>query len=202
MLKFIFNELAGKEISEKQEQILSLVFQLLHTFEEDEIEPPSSMVALQTSICGHKFPQVVSSSINCFGLKHGCFSDAIKFIKNDYKSDNNIYSGFGHPKYKKQDPRVLKVLNLIRKIDYSSKHINQSINFSIENNIPINIGGITACILLDIGCDETTADYFLIISRCLGFAKIHQKVKKEKIKFGNSYEAAKQYNTKYKIKWT
>jgi citrate synthase len=195
LIKFILLELTGKEISEKQEKILELIFQELYTFKESELEPPSSMVAFQACICGNKFPQIVASAINCFGEKHGCFSDALKFIKNDFPLDNKRFSGFGHPKYKEEDPRATKIIKYAKELNYKNDYLMKAVNFSIVNNIPINIGGVAACVLLDCGCEEIAADYFLIAARTLGFAKICQLVKSKKIKFGNSYETPKAYNS-------
>lgn len=194
-LQSYFLKLTGHKICAKQEKILNCIFEELYTFKDDELEPPSSQVAVLTSACGQSLPQVLANSINCFGVYHGCFSDALEFILKNYKTEKNYYPGFGHPKYKENDPRVDTCLELVNKINYESLNINNSLKFAHDTGLPLNLGGFTACILLDCGCSVHNADLFPIICRSLGFTKIYEHSKINKIRFSSGYDIIKKYNS-------
>jgi len=192
--KSLFYTLNRKEITDNQDKLLNFIAEKIFTFEQDEIEPPSSMIALQATTCGQKLPQVLASSINTFGVHHACFSDALQFIIDDYKTTKKYYPGFGHPKYKDFDPRTKWTLEKAAIIGYSSANIQNSVKYAHDVGLPLNIGGLTACILLDCGCNVYNADIFPIICRSVGFTLIHQRAKQEKIKFSSSYDIITKYN--------
>lgn len=190
----LFFKLNNKKITKVQARILEFLANELFSFEFDEIEPPSSMVALCSSSCGQKLPQVLASSINVFGVHHACFSDIYDFIIDDFKTTKKIYLGFGHPKFKQKDPRTTKVLRKIKSLNYKSKNIEKACQFSKKIGLPLNIAGLTACILIDCGCNKYNIDLFFIICRSVGFTMIHQKAKSKKIKFSSTYDIIKKYN--------
>jgi len=193
-IKNVLYKLNGKHISDVQNEILEYLADQLFSFDEDEIEPPSSTIALCASACGKKLPQVLSSSINVFGTHHACFTDIYNFIINDYNTNSKIYPGFGHPKFKKQDPRTKKVLNKIKKLNYKSANIEKACRFSKKNKLPLNIAGLTTCILMDCGCNIYNIDLFFIMCRSVGLTMIHQKSKIKQIKFSSTYDIIKKYN--------
>ena len=190
----LFLKLNNKQITSEQNKLLEFIAAELFTFEDDEIEPPSSMIALQATACGQKLPQVLASSINTFGVHHACFSEALQFIINGYKTDKKYYPGFGHPRYKDFDPRTKRVLEKALIINYSNDNIQKSCEYSHAVGLPLNIGGLTACVLLDCGCNVYNADLFPIICRSVGLTLIHQNAKQEKIKFSSSYDIIRKYN--------
>lgn len=194
-LKSILLKLNNSEINEVQNEILEYLALELITFNDDEIEPPSSLIALQASACGQKLPQVISSSINVFGIHHACFSDIAKFILNNFKTNEKIYPGFGHPKYKNHDPRTEKVLKKINSLHYKSENIDKCQKFSHAVGLPFNIAGLTTCILLDCGCNIYNIDMFFIICRTVGLTMIYQKTKEKNIKFSSSYDIVRKYNS-------
>ena len=87
-----------------------------------------------------------------------------------------------------------RTLEKIATLNYSSVNIQNSCNFAKQVNLPLNIGGLTACILLDCGCNVYNADIFPIICRSVGFTLIHQKAIHKKIKFSSSYDILQRYN--------
>lgn len=192
--KSLFYKLNNKEITDDQEILLNSIAEELFTFDDDEIEPPSSMIALQATACGQKLPQVIATSINTFGVHHACFSESMQFILDSYKTNKKYYPGFGHPKYKDYDPRTKRILEKAQIMSHSSTNIQKSCDFAHAVGLPLNIGGLTACILLDCGCNIYNADVFPIICRSVGFTLIHQKAKQEKIKFSSSYDIIRRYN--------
>lgn len=195
--------LIDKTISKKEKQILCFFAESFFTFEEDEIEPPSSMIVLMSTICGSKYPQVISSSINSFGEKHFCFEKICEDILNCINTSKIPYHGFGHPKYKTGDPRVQKILKFMSHIKYIKKNnvlymIDLDQNFSKQKNNAkvqrLNIGGLFAAFLIDIGFNKNNISYMPIIIRMIGMTNIYQKVKNKQIKFGNAHEAIIKYS--------
>ena len=79
-------------------------------------------------------------------------------------------------------------------INYSNNNIQKSCQYSHAVGLPLNIGGLTACVLLDCGCNVYNADLFPIICRSVGLTLIHQNAKQEKIKFSSSYDIIRKYN--------
>lgn len=191
----VFYELNDVHITNEQNKILEYLAKELFTFQDDEIEPPSSVIALHATACGQKLPQVLSSTINVFGVHHACFSDICKFILNDFKTNDKIYPGFGHPRYKNSDPRVDKVLDKINELNYKSTNIQKACDFSHSVGLPLNIAGLTTCILLDCGCNIYNIDLFFILCRSVGLTKIYQKTNEKKIRFSSSYDIVTKYNS-------
>lgn len=194
-LEMLFLKLNGYPISKKQALLLTKIFEEFYTFHDDELEPPSSQIVALSSSCGMKLPQVLSCGLNSWGEYHGCFSEAANLILNEYRSKKPYYAGFGHPKYKDEDPRVIAVLLYAKKIKYNSINIINSCEFSKRIKLPLNFGGLMACILLDCGCTLHTIDAFPIICRIIGWSIIHNKVKQYKIPFDSGYEVIKRYNS-------
>lgn len=194
-LQSLFLKLNGYPISKKQCLLLTKIFEEFYTFHDDELEPPSSQIVALSSSCGMKLPQVLSSALNSWGEYHGCSSEAAKLILNDYRSKKPYYAGFGHPKYKDAEPRVTAVLNYAKRIRYSSTNIKNSTYFASKIKLPLNFGGLMACVLLDCGCTVHNIDAFPIICRMIGWTIIHSKVKQYKIPFDSGYEVIKRYNS-------
>lgn len=194
-LQMLFLKLNGYPISKKQALLLTKIFEEFYTFHDDELEPPSSQIVALSSSCGVKLPQTLSSALNSWGEYHGCFSEAANLILNDYRSKKSYYAGFGHPKYKTEDPRVTAVLSYAKKIKYNSVNIKNSTEFAAKIKLPLNFGGLMACVLLDCGCNIHNIDVFPILCRMIGWTIIHSKVKQYKIPFDSGYEVIKRYNS-------
>ena len=166
---------------------------LMHSFDLEELLPASSMIAFLMTGCGLDHPQVLSSSINCFGKNHYCFTDMATFMLNDFKTDQKFYPGFGHPVFKQEDPRVKAIIDLLRELKHKSPTLNKALKFSSEKNISLNIGGICTAILIDCGFDAHNINYFPIISRMLGISLIYKKLKNNKARFATSLDSIDKY---------
>lgn len=187
-IDFICLKLINKKISSKEKHILYFFAESLYEYNDGDLlqlEPPSSMVTLMTAICGNKYPQVISSSINCFGQKHFCFEDVAEAIEKKYK-DYNYYPGFGHPLYKENDPRVVKCLEFIKIKKYEGKFVQQITEFSNKQKLCLNIAGLITAFLMDLGFTKYNISYFPIIIRMIGMTKIYEKAKKNKLKVFSS----------------
>ncbi len=188
----VCSELTNKKISTTNKNILIRFCENFLEFHDDELEPPSSMISLLTSSCGNKYPQVISNTINCFGFKHFCFEDMAKFLIDDYEN-YKIWPGFGHPKYKNEDPRVKSCLDFMNGVQYQGFYVSKILSLQSKTKHPLNIGGLFTAFLLDVGFTEKNISYFPIIIRCIGITKIYQK--SNNIKFQSSYEVIKEFNS-------
>lgn len=194
-IDFISLKLINKKISPQEKQILYFFAEVLYEYDDGDLlqlEPPSSMVTLMLSVCGNKYPQAISSSINCFGQKHFCFEDVAEAIEKGYQN-YKYYPGFGHPLYKKEDPRVIKCLKFIEAKKYESKFIHQIVEFSNKQKICLNIAGLITAFLMDLGFTKYNISYFPIIIRMIGMTNIYEKAKKNKLKVFSS-KAIKEFS--------
>jgi hypothetical protein len=191
LIDFICFKLIGKTPTEKEKKILLVFFECFYDFSEDSIEPPSSMVALLTASCGMKYSQVLSNTLNCFGEKHFCFEDMAEAILKDFDG-YKIAPGFGHPKYKKVDPRTEQCISSIKSEKYEGKYTNRIIEFSKTFKSVLNIGGLFTAFLLDLGFNVKNISYLPIIARIIGVTKIYQK--SDNVKFDNAYDTIYKFN--------
>ena len=191
LIDFITLKLINRKITDKEKQILLLFFDCFYDFSEDSIEPPSSMVALLTTSCGMKYPQVLSNTLNCFGEKHFCFEHIAEAILKDFNG-YKIFPGFGHPKYKKEDPRTKLCISLIREQKYKGEYTNKVIEFSRTLKPVLNIGGLFTAFLLDLGFSSKNVSCIPIIARIIGITNIYQKA--NNINFGNPYDTIYKFN--------
>lgn len=191
LIDFICLKLINKTITDKEKKILLGFFDCFYDFSEDSIEPPSSMVALLTISCGMKYPQVVSNTVNCFGKKHFCFEDIAEAILKNFEG-YKTFPGFGHPKYKKEDPRAKRCISLIQQEKYQGEHINRIILSSKKIKPVLNIGGLFTAFLLDLGFTVKNISYLPIVARMIGITNIYQK--SDNIEFCNPYDTIYRFN--------
>jgi citrate synthase len=192
-VNFAVQKLINKKLNKKQRKLLNILFEIFHTMEFNELTPASSMICFMMSGAGLDFPQVVSSSVNCFGKNHGCFTKMAQFMLGGFKTNEKYYPGFGHSIYKKEDPRVKFLIEKIMDLKLKCPTVQKCIKFSQKKKITLNIGGASVAILLDLGFDEDSVNYFPIISRMLGWLLIYKKIKRNKIKFITSLDSIEKY---------
>lgn len=192
-INYAVKKLTNKKITKNEEKLLNYLLNILYQFEYDELMASSSMIAFLMTGAGLDYPQVISSSINCFGKNHLCFTEMAEFILNGYKTDLKYYPGFGHPIFKKEDPRIIAITSKMQKLKIQSKNLEQSFVFAKEKNICLNIGGCCVAILLDLGFDKYTINYFPSISRILGLSLIYKKVKQNNLRFATSKDSIEKY---------
>jgi len=193
IVDFICLKLNGKKCTKNQKKVLNLLFQNLYSFETNELLPNSSMIAYLMTGCGLDYPQVLSSAINSFGDAHLPVTKICQFIMNDFQNNEKYYPGFGHPVYKTIDPRVNRLVKLVKKLKIKSVYIDKCLKFSEEKNICFNIGGFSGAFLIDIGFDIYSANYISIISRMLGLSMIYKKSKQNKLRFATSLDNIDKY---------
>jgi len=96
-----------------------------------------------------------------------------EFVKEKIESKKTIY-GYGHKVYKDKDMRVVEILEICKKLNYKSKFLDFVL--LIENEIEkvkgkkliLNIDGLIAAILLEMGFDSSVGKGIFIIGRVPG----------------------------------
>jgi len=192
----IFEKLNDKKLNKKEVKLLNFILQKLFIFEDNNLRPPSSMITMLSTSCGLDYPQIIASTVNTFGIKHFCITQTAEFILNNFQTENIHYPGFGHPEYKNGDPRVHEIIRFLKTNKIKSEKFTKLIEFGLNQKIHPNILGASVAVLLDLGCDIHTINYFPIISRMVGFTLIYKKAKIKKIKFNDSYKSIGKFDTK------
>ena len=96
-----------------------------------------------------------------------------EFVTKALKHKKIIY-GFGHKIYKQEDPRVKVLLKICQELKYTSQHIDKALEIekTIEQQkdkkICLNIDGLIAAILLEMGFSPNIGKGFFIIGRVPG----------------------------------
>jgi len=192
-ISFAIEKLTDKKLKKNEIKLLNFIFNILHTYDANELMPASSMIAFMMGGCGLDYPQVLSSAINSFGGNHFCFTKMAEFIINNFKTNDKYYPGFGHPIFKNADPRVEAILEKLIELKCNCPTIYKCLEFSKKSKLPLNIGGASVAILLDFGFDKNTINYFPIISRMLGITLIYKKIKNNNLRFATSLDNIDKY---------
>lgn len=186
---------SNSRLDEKKLKVLNEAFDLFMNFDEAETEPPSSAICLMMTSCGHKLPQVLASSINSFGESHFCFSQVCRFI-DFYEADIHwpgLIPGFGHPKYKDNDPRVSYLVKFCNQIKYIPTNLPNMIRISEAKKLVLNFAGFITCVLRDCGFDEHNIDLVPMIWRMVGLTNMHRTAKLGGLKLNSSYGVLEEY---------
>ena len=107
-------------------------------------------------------------------------------IKDMITAKKTIY-GFGHKIYKDEDPRVVLLLEEVKKKKFSSSHlylkdeVEKLFAEAKGRKIPLNIDGLLALLLCDFGFDPLLGKGVFIIGRTPGLvAQTYEELKYEK----------------------
>ncbi len=107
-------------------------------------------------------------------------------IKEMITTKKTIY-GFGHKIYKEEDPRVVLLLEEVKKKKFSSSHlylkeeVEKAFAEAKGKKIPLNIDGLLALLLCDFGFDPLLGKGVFIIGRVPGLvAQCYEELKYEK----------------------
>lgn len=146
----------------------------------------SAMASRFVASTGNSVNSAIGTGILALGDKHGgaiekamqqlvIVQDVAGFVQENLASKSTIY-GFGHKIYKDEDPRAKQILSLCAELDYKSKYIDlvQEIEKEIEKQkgkkIVLNIDGLIAAILLEMGFASNVGKAFFVIGRTPGLA--------------------------------
>ncbi|MDP2671585.1 MAG: citryl-CoA lyase [bacterium] len=193
----IFLILTGELPEPKQEKMLNAV---LVASIDHGVEAPSTTVARITVGDGVPLANAVAAGIGAIGKYHGgaveaaakLFQEAVKnnesadSIVKQAKEESRRLPGFGHKVYE-VDPRTAAILEVSQEIGFGGPHtelatkIEEELNQVSSKKLPLNIDGITAAVLSDLGLPWQLGNGFFVIARTVGLvAHVHEELTAEK----------------------
>lgn len=179
----IFLILKGDKPGEKESKIFESI---LISIIDHGMGTASAMASRFVASTGNSVNSAIGTGILALGDYHGGaiekamqqlqgVKSAKNFVKESLESKTTIY-GFGHKIYKDEDPRAKQILSLCDELSYKSKYIDlvQEIAKEIESQkgkkIVLNIDGLIAAILLEMGFTSNVGKAFFVIGRTPGLA--------------------------------
>ena len=92
----------------------------------------------------------------------------------DWRADGKRIPGFGHRQHKRRDPRLDRLLSIARDADVSGDHLAAAVALeaaltrAVGKPTPINIDGVMAAILNEVGFPSDLGNALFIASRLAG----------------------------------
>lgn len=191
--KSIYLILAGKLPDKNAERMLDAIL----TISIDHGVEPSSVVSARNVYSGGSPVQAaVAAGILAFGEYHGgAIEKAMENFKNylgqdagavveEFKKRGERMSGFGHRLYD-VDPRTQELLNLAKSLGFYGKYVKFALELESElagvKKLPLNIDGIIAALLLEMGFNPKVGKGVFIIARTPGIvAHVVEEAMREK----------------------
>ena len=178
----IYLILKGEMPKEKAERMLEamLVISIDHGIE------PSSVVAARNIYSGGSPVQAaVAGGILAFGDFHGGAIEAAMenfygYVEkspgeliDDLKLEDKRVAGFGHRLYKGADPRAERLIEIANETGFYGKYVKFALSVAEEfskreKQLPLNIDGILAALLCEMGFDAKVGKGVFIIARTPG----------------------------------
>jgi citryl-CoA lyase len=195
--KAIWLILKGDLPNDKQENMLSA---LLVASIDHGVEAPSTTVARITASCGVPLSTAVANGVAAIGESHGgaieaaakVFQEAVGKNKSAaeivekarFKGDR--LPGYGHKIYE-TDPRTIALIEVAEKNNLKGKYIDialkieQGLEKAVGRKLCLNIDGITAAVMSELGFESGLGNGFFIISRIAGLvAHVYEEKTREK----------------------
>lgn len=190
----IYLTLMGKMPDKNSERMLDAIL----TISIDHGVEPSSVVAARNVYSGGSPVQAaVAAGILAFGEFHGGAIEAAmnNFKKHigekpvdvvsEFKKRGERMSGFGHRIYS-VDPRTQELLKIAKDLGFYGKYVNFALALedalsTKEKRLPLNIDGIIAALLLEMGFTSKVGKGIFIIARTPGLvAHVVEEALREK----------------------
>lgn len=189
----IYLILAGKLPDKNAERMLDAIL----TISIDHGVEPSSVVSARNVYSGGSPVQAaVAAGILAFGEYHGgAIERAMENFKNylgqdagvvveEFKKRGERMSGFGHRLYD-VDPRTQELLGLAKSLGFYGKYVKFALELESEltgvKKLPLNIDGIIAALLLEMGFNPKVGKGIFIIARTPGIvAHVVEEALREK----------------------
>lgn len=175
------------------------MFSAMLTISIDHGVAPSSVVAARNIYsAGSPVQAAVAGGVLAFGEYHGGAIEAAmenfyEFVDkapgeviDDFKSRDRRLAGFGHKLYKGDDPRTVKLIEVAKETGFDGKYVKFAQGISDEfkkrdKDLPLNIDGIIAAILCEMGFDFKVGKGIFIIARVPGLvAHVVEEATREK----------------------
>ena len=193
----IFLVLKGELPTKKEEEMLNAI---LVAAIDHGVAPPSTTVARITASTGVPLTTAVATGVATMGEFHaGAIEANAKMLQSAVKKGQSASDivekarfksdripGFGHKIYD-TDPRTEAILEVAEKNGFKGKHIELALEIEKElekavgRKLPLNIDGITAAVISEMGFDPELGNGFFAISRIVGLvAHVHEEKIREK----------------------
>lgn len=191
----IYLILKGKLPDEKTEKMFSA---MLTISIDHGVEPSSVVAARNIYSAGSPVQAAVAGGVLAFGEYHGGAIEAAMenfyayadksagLLIDDLKAADKRVAGFGHRLYKGDDPRTVKLVEIAKETGFEGKYVKfaQSVTLEFKKRgkpLPLNIDGIIAAILCEMGFDAKVGKGIFIIARVPGLvAHIVEEAIREK----------------------
>lgn len=192
--KTIYLILTGKMPDKNAERLLDAIL----TISIDHGVEPASVVAARNVYSGGSPVQAaVAAGILAFGEFHGgAIEQAMNNFKkhlstkpadvvDDFKKRGERLSGFGHRLYS-VDPRTQELLKIAKDLGFFGKYVKFALSLEAElskgdKKLPLNIDGIIAALLLEMGFSSKVGKGVFIIARTPGLvAHVVEEALREK----------------------
>ncbi|MDO8473973.1 MAG: citryl-CoA lyase [bacterium] len=182
-VEVIFLLLRGVLPNEKEKVLFDV---MLVASVENGIEAPSVYVPRIVAASGNNAHVALAAGMLSIGEKHGgAAEEAAQFFK-DHEDEkavdiieehrNDIIPGFGHKIYKEEDPRAKALYEKAKELDFSCRYFDLAYQIGKElaskkgKELPLNIDGAIACIMLELGFDVKLGKSLFLISRIVGMS--------------------------------
>lgn len=161
------------------------------------IEPASVVAARNVYSGGSPVQAAVAAGILAFGEFHGGAIEqamenfkkyqplSVKRLIEDFAKSGQRVSGFGHRLYT-VDPRTVRLLEIARDLGFYGKYVKFALSVEEElskgaKKLPLNIDGIFAALLLEMGFTSKVGKGVFIIARTPGLlAHVVEEALREK----------------------
>lgn len=161
------------------------------------VEPPSVVAARNVYSGGSPVQAAVAAGVLTFGEFHGGAIEAcmetlkkyqmlgVKRLTDDFAKSGKRVSGFGHRLYS-LDPRTERLVEIAKDLGFVGKYVKFARDLEKElsrggKKLPLNIDGIWAALLLEMGFNSKVGKGFFIISRTPGLvAHVVEEALREK----------------------
>tara|TARA_Y100000310_G_scaffold269873_1_gene283373 strand:- start:2487 stop:3203 length:717 start_codon:yes stop_codon:yes gene_type:complete len=179
----IFLILRGKKPNKAE----SKIFESMLTISIDHgMGTSSSLTSRFVMSTGNTINVAVGAGVLALGNHHGgaiekameqlsSIDDVDDFVEKSLKEKNVIY-GFGHKIYKDADPRTLQLLDICKNEKFTSMFLDEAlaIEKALEakkgKKICLNVDGVMAAILLEMGFTSDAGRAVFVIARVPGLA--------------------------------
>jgi citrate synthase/citryl-CoA lyase len=155
---------------------------------------PSTTIARYLASCGVALQVAVASGVSSFGDIHGGAGEGLaqtlqreagaggnadvvaERVLAHYTAIGERVPGFGHPQHPQGDPRVPRLLEIASEHGVAGRHtdvvlaLQRQLSSRIGRDIAMNIDGIVASLLLDLGLSWRLARALMFIPRTAGLA--------------------------------
>ncbi|HEY4694625.1 MAG TPA: citryl-CoA lyase [Candidatus Nanoarchaeia archaeon] len=180
----IFLVLRGELPNEREEKLLNAI---LVSAIDHGVGAPSTTVARITASSGVPSSTAIANGIAAIGENHGGAAEAAaKMLQEninksasevvaDYKERSKRVPGFGHKIYE-VDPRTQTLIKIAEGTGFNGKYVKLSLEIEKElekssgKKLPLNIDGVTAALMSEMGFDYRLGKSLFIIARVAGLA--------------------------------